>query len=108
MASVQAWWLALLLAALAIMGIQIKTASLFPLAADIFPAPHVATVWGLSGAAGSLGAALFQVAVGRLVDGFGYNAAFAIASLMCVAQALMISLFIPRVEPLRAAQVAPA
>lgn len=99
-AAVHAWWLALLLAGLAIMGIQTKSASLFPLAADLYPAQHVATVWGLSGAAGAVGAALFQVAVGWLVDGFDYPVVFAAASLMCVAQATLISLFIRRVEPL--------
>lgn len=103
-AAVGQWWLALLLAGVAIMSIQIKTASLFPLAADIYPARHVATVWGLSGAAGSVGAALFQIAVGRLVDGFGYDAVFAIASLMCVAQATLISVFIRRIEPLNTTQ----
>lgn len=100
-AAVPQWWQALMLAGIAIMGIQIKTASLFPLAADIYPAPHVATVWGLSGAVGAVGAALVQVAIGLLVDGFGYNAAFAVASLLCLGQALMITLFIARVEPLQ-------
>ena len=103
-AAVSDWWLALMLAALSIMSIQIKTASLFPLAADIYPARDVATVWGMSGAAGSIGAALFQFAVGSVVDRFGYNAAFAAASLMCVAQAALISFFIRRIEPLRMLQ----
>ncbi len=101
-ALVATWQVALALAALSIMSIQIKTSSLFPLAADIYPARDVATVWGMSGAAGAVGAALFQLVVGRLVDGFGYNAAFTTASLMCVAQATIITLLIPRIEPLRA------
>jgi ACS family hexuronate transporter-like MFS transporter len=91
---------AIVLASLAIFALQVKTASLFPLAADIYPARDVATVWGMSGAAGSLGGALFQVQVGVLVDRFGYDVVFIIASLICVVQALMISLFIRRVEPL--------
>ena len=99
-ASVSQWWVALLLASLSIMSIQLKSASLFPLAADMYPARDVATVWGLSGAAGSIGGALFQFAVGSLVDHFGYNAAFVTASLMCVVQAMLISAMIPKIEPL--------
>ncbi len=99
-ALVDSWIAALALASVAIMSIQVKTASLFPLAADIFPARDVATVWGMSGAAGSLGGALFQWGVGLMVDHYGYDVVFALASTMCVAQALLISLFIRRVEPL--------
>ncbi|MEZ5499697.1 MAG: MFS transporter [Steroidobacteraceae bacterium] len=91
---------ALLLAAVAIFGIQVKTSSLFPLAADIYPAEHVAKIWGLSGAAGAFGAALFQSVFGVLIDKTGYNVVFVLSSLICIAQALMISLFIRRVEPL--------
>ena len=92
--------LALLLAAVAVCSIQVKTASLFPLAADMFPARDVATVWGMSGALGAVGAALFQWAMGALIDASGYATAFAIVSLMCLLQASMISIFIPRIEPL--------
>lgn len=98
------WPAALALCSIAIMMLQMKTASLFPIAADLFPAKDVATVWGLTGAAGSFGAALFQWGVGFVVDGYGYNVAFAIASSICIVQALMITLFIPRIEPHVASQ----
>ena len=100
-ASVDSWVLALGLVSLAIGSIQWKTASNFPLAADLYPAQDVAAVWGLSGAAGSLGGALFQLGVGALVANFGYPAAFAVASSLCIVQALIISVMVPRVEPLR-------
>jgi ACS family hexuronate transporter-like MFS transporter len=99
-ALVDSWVAALALASLAIFSIQIKSASLFPLAADIYPARDVATVWGMSGAAGSVGGALFQWGVGFMVDRYGYTVVFALASMMCVVQALLISLFIRRIEPL--------
>jgi ACS family hexuronate transporter-like MFS transporter len=105
-AMVESWQAALLLSSLAILSIQVKTASLFPLAADIYPARDVATVWGLSGAAGAVGGALFQGLVGGLVDAYGYNVVFAIASLMCVVQATLISLFIRRVQPLNVSHAA--
>jgi ACS family hexuronate transporter-like MFS transporter len=100
-ASVDSWVLALVLVSLAIGSIQWKTASNFPLAADLYPAQDVAAVWGLSGAAGSLGGALFQLGVGAIVASFGYPAAFAVASCLCIVQALIISIMVPRVEPLR-------
>ncbi len=100
-ASVDSWMLALVLVSLAIGSIQWKTASNFPLAADLYPAQDVAAVWGLSGAAGSLGGALFQLGVGALVANYGYPAAFAVASSLCIVQALIISVMVPRVEPLR-------
>jgi len=100
-ASVDSWVLALVLVSLAIGSIQWKTASNFPLAADLYPAQDVAAVWGLSGAAGSLGGALFQLGVGALVANYGYPAAFAVASSLCIVQALIISVMVPRVEPLR-------
>jgi ACS family hexuronate transporter-like MFS transporter len=101
---VRDWPLALLLVSIAIFSIQVKTASLFPLAADMFPARDVATVWGMSGAAGSFGAAIFQYFVGVLIDRFSYYPVFVMASMMCIVQALMITIFIRRVEPLAALQ----
>ena len=100
-ASVDSWVLALLLVSLAIGSIQWKTASNFPLAADLYPAGDVAAVWGLSGAAGSLGGALIQLGIGALVMHFGYPAAFGVASSLCIVQALVITVMIPRVEPLK-------
>ncbi len=100
-ATVDSAWLAVLLASLAVFFIQVKTASLFPLATDLFPARDVATVWGMSGAAGSFGGALFQLGIGALIQSKGYEIAFILASLLCIGQAMMISLFIRKVEPLR-------
>lgn len=68
---VEDWWVALLLSSLGIASNQVKTSSLFALAADIYPARDVATVWGMSGAAGACGAALFQWGFGWLIDAYG-------------------------------------
>jgi len=98
-ASVSSWPLALGLAAVAIVFLQAKTASLVPICADLSPALDVATVRGMTGAAGSFGAALFQWAIGHIVDGYGYDIAFALASSICLAQAALITLSIRRIEP---------
>jgi hypothetical protein len=55
----------------------------------------------MSGAAGSFGGALFQLGIGALIQSQGYEIAFILASLLCIGQALMVSLFIRKVEPLR-------
>jgi sugar phosphate permease len=94
------------LVSIAIFALQVKTASLFPIATDLYPARDVATVWGLSGAAGSFGAALFQWLFGWLIDEFSYYPVFVIVSLMCVAQALCVSLFVRHIAPLP--ELAPA
>lgn len=91
--------LAIALISLALFAIQVKSASLFPLVADMFPARSVATVWGISAAAGSTGGAIFQFGVGRLIDLYSYTPVFAIVSLMGIVQALLVTFFIPRIRP---------
>jgi ACS family hexuronate transporter-like MFS transporter len=95
-------WAALALAALAVASIQVKSASMFPIPGDMYPASDVATVWGMAGAAGGIGAALFQAMFGWMIDRYGYNPVFGVVSLMCVAQATLITVFIPRIAPLLA------
>jgi MFS transporter, ACS family, hexuronate transporter len=106
--SVEGWPVALLLVSGAIYSLQVKTASLFPLAADLYPARDVATVWGLSGAAGSFGAALLQWLFGWLIDTFSYYPVFVIVSTLCLIQALMITIFVRRIAPLENALPAAA
>jgi|TARA_B110000259_G_scaffold73922_1_gene87013 ACS family hexuronate transporter-like MFS transporter len=79
-------------------AIQLKNVNLFSLPADLYPSSKVATVWGLFGAAGSLGGALFQSAVGRIVEHGSYELVFYIAAVMHVLSAMIVMLFIPRIE----------
>jgi ACS family hexuronate transporter-like MFS transporter len=83
-------------------AIQLKNTNLFSLPADLFPSAKVATVWGIFGAAGSLGGAAFQSIVGRLVDQGSYEPVFYIAAAMHLISAIIVSFFIPRVEQLQA------
>tara|TARA_B110000211_G_scaffold232504_1_gene296410 strand:+ start:1883 stop:3085 length:1203 start_codon:yes stop_codon:yes gene_type:complete len=87
---------------LSMFAIQLKNTNLFSLPADLFPSAKVATVWGIFGAAGSLGGAAFQSIVGRLVDQGSYEPVFYIAAAMHLVSAIIVSLFIPRIDEFQA------
>lgn len=89
---------ALALIALAMFAIQAKAASLFALPADLFPALQVGTVWGLFGAAGSLGAALFSFAAGWVSQHYAYAPVFVAVVVTQLLSAGFVSWLIPRVQ----------
>lgn len=91
--------LAVLLMGLGIFGIQVKSASLFAVPADIFPPTAVATVWGASGAAGSLAAAFSQPVIGWTIDEYSYEPVFVAVALMHIVSAACIMLLVRRIEP---------
>lgn len=91
--------LAVLLMGLGIFGIQVKSASLFAVPADIFPSTAVATVWGASGAAGSLAAAFSQPVIGWTIDRYSYEPVFVAVALMHVVSAACVMLLVRRIEP---------
>jgi ACS family hexuronate transporter-like MFS transporter len=70
-----AWW-ALACLALAMFGIQVRVVAHFTLPADLYAAGRVARIWGLTGAAGSLGAMAFTPAVGWAIDTWSYGPVF--------------------------------
>lgn len=82
---------------LTLFAIQFKQANLFTLPADLFPARDVATVWGLFGAAGSLGGALFTSFSGRLADAFGFAPVFVIVATLHLASAAIAMAAIRRI-----------
>ena len=75
-ASTESPVVALALIGLAMFAIQAKASSLFSLPADLFPAARVGTIWGLFGAAGGFGAALFQSAAGWMSQHYAYEPVF--------------------------------
>jgi MFS transporter, ACS family, hexuronate transporter len=96
---------AVLCMGLGVMAIQIKSASLFAVPADLFPARDVATVWGMTGAAGSIAAAFAQPVIGYLIDRAGsYEPVFMIVSSMHLVSAACVTWLIPQVEPLAPAR----
>jgi len=86
---------------LGVFAIQVKSSSLFAVPADLFAARDVATVWGISGAAGSIAAALSQPVIGLIIDRTGsYEMVFIIVSSLHIVSALCVTLLIPRVDRL--------
>ena len=92
--------LAVLCMGLGIFAIQVKSASMFALPADLFPAGAVGTVWGASGAAGSLAAAFSQPVIGWTIDRYSYEPVFVAASLMHIVSATLVMVLIRRIEPI--------
>jgi ACS family hexuronate transporter-like MFS transporter len=93
--------LAVLLMGLGIFGIQVKSASLFAVPADVFPPTAVATVWGASGAAGSLAAAFSQPVIGWTIDRYSYEPVFVAVALMHIVSALCVVVMVRRIEPVQ-------
>lgn len=90
--------IALALIALAMFAIQAKASSLFALPADLFPSLQVGTVWGLFGAAGSFGAALFSFAAGWVSQHYAYAPVFVAVVVTQLLSAAFVSWLIPRIE----------
>jgi ACS family hexuronate transporter-like MFS transporter len=90
--------LALLLICVGLFAIQVKGAVLFTLPADLFPAGRVATVWGVFGAAGSLGAAVIGIFAAHLIDVSGYTTVFAWVAMLHLLSAFILQVFVPRIQ----------
>lgn len=91
---------AIALIGLALFAIQFKASSLFALPADLFPAASVGTVWGLFGAAGSLGAAAFSAGAGWLTTTVGYGPVFIAVAVTQLLSAACVSWSVPTVRVL--------
>jgi len=90
------------LISIALFAIQMKSSNLLVMPADLFRTRDVATVWGLFGALGSAGAAIFQAYAGWLIDNVSWTPVFVMVSMMHLVSALIVVLMIPRVEPMPA------
>jgi ACS family hexuronate transporter-like MFS transporter len=104
---VESPYLAVLLVSGSLFAIQVKSSSLFAVPTDLFPPRDVASVWGLSGAAGSLAAAFAQPLIGWIIDHHSYEPVFYIVSLMHIVSAAAVMLLIPRIAPLGAPSSVP-
>ncbi|MEO0616141.1 MAG: MFS transporter [Pseudomonadota bacterium] len=91
-------WLCFALICVTLFAIQFKQANLFTLPADLFPARDVATVWGMFGAAGSVGGALFSAVSGRLADAVGFAPVFVVVAILHILSAGIAMLAIRRLE----------
>lgn len=88
---------ALLWIGVGMFGIQVKSASLFTVPADIFAPRDIGLAWGLSGAAGSYGGALFTPFVGYLVTHYSYAPVFWIVSSMHIVSCLVVMWLLPNI-----------
>ena len=95
--------LAIALFSMAMFGHQFWSTIMQTLAADMFPSRVVGSVAGLMGAAGSLGAVLFNGLVGALLTHYqSYSPVFLIAGLMHPVSFFIVLLVVGRIEPVTA------
>ncbi len=92
-----AYW-AIALISFSLFATQFKQASLFTLPIDLFGKKDAASVWGISGSAGSFGAMLFTPFIGWLVDNISYTPVFAIVAFLHLGSALCVAIFIPEIK----------
>ena len=95
-----AFW-AIALISLALFFTQFKQSSLFTLPVDLFESKNTATVWGISGSAGSFGAMLFTPVIGWFIDNVSYSPVFVIVSFLHLVSVLIIVMFIPKIRNLQ-------
>ncbi len=99
-ASTESAMLALMLIAIAMFAIQFKASSMFTLPADLFPARDVGTIWGMYGAIGSFGGMAFSSLAGWTIDNHSWAPLFVAAACMHIVSAVLINVFVPRIEML--------
>ena len=91
--------LALALVSLALFGHFSWSSNIQTVITEVMPRRHVATLYGLTGAAGTLMAALTQPLVGQAVDWVGYGPAF-LGTAVAYVLALVMLVSAGRIEPI--------
>ncbi len=91
------YW-AIALISFSLFATQFKQAALFTLPIDLFGKKDAASVWGISGSAGSFGAMLFTPLIGWLVDTISYSPVFVIVSFLHIISAVVVLVFIPKIK----------
>jgi len=94
-------WTAVAIVAVAASAHQGWSTNLFTLVSDTFPRRAVASVTGIGGAAGMLGAFLFQRYTGDILQAThgNYTPVFAVVGFAYLAALGLIHLLVPRLEP---------
>jgi len=93
-------YLALALVSLALFGHQSFGSNIHTVITEITPPRHVAVLYGITGAAGTLLGAAAQLEIGRVIDSFGYKPAFVWAGGMALLAAALL-LAAGRIERIR-------
>ena len=97
-------FIALALICFGLFAIQVKGAVFFTLPADLFPAAKVATVWGVFGAAGSLGGSVLGLLAGLMIESSGYTSVFVAIALLHLLSAVILQFFVPNIRLLERTQ----
>lgn len=94
-------WMAVAIVSVAAAAHQWWSCNLFTLTSDMFPRQAVASVVGIGGFIGMIGAVLFQRATGRILQATGsnYSVIFVVCGLAYVAAWVVIHLLVPRMRP---------
>jgi ACS family hexuronate transporter-like MFS transporter len=90
--------MAIVFFSIAMCGHQSWASIVQTLAVDMFPSRIVGSVAGLMGFAGTYGAMFFSMAIGLIVERFGYGPAFLIAGLLHPLSFLLIFFIIKKIE----------
>lgn len=98
--SVESPMLAIALICGSMFFIQFKVAAHFTIPADLFPARDVGKVWGMFGAAGSLGGMCFTFLSGVLADANAYATIFLLVSLMHIISVAIVTWLMPTIKQL--------
>lgn len=93
------WPISLACVSIALFGHFSMASNLHTVITEIVPQKHVAVLYGVTGAAGTLFAAISQPIVGRLVDNAGYEVPFLVGG-VCYLMATLLILGAGRVERL--------
>jgi ACS family hexuronate transporter-like MFS transporter len=93
-------WVAIGIVSVAAAAHQWWSANLFTTSSDMFPGAAVASIVGLGGFAGSIGAVLFQQMTGYILEATNsnYNIIFVMCGFAYVLALLIFHLFVPRLQ----------
>ncbi|MDJ0657263.1 MAG: MFS transporter [Xanthomonadales bacterium] len=89
---------ALALICFGMFAIQLRGSVFFTLPTDLFPAGRVATVWGVFGAVGSLGASVLGIVAGLMIERSGYENVFVMIAFLHIVSASILTLLVPRIQ----------
>ena len=93
-------WTGVLILGLATAAHQGFSSNLYTLVSDMFPKRSVASVAGFGGTAGYIGASIFQVFVGYMVQKAGnYTAPFIVAGCAYLVAFVVIQMLVPTIKP---------
>jgi ACS family hexuronate transporter-like MFS transporter len=83
---------------MAMFGHQFWSTIVQTLAADMFPSKIVGSVAGLMGCIGTYGAMLFSLAIGFVIEQYGYGPAFIISGMLHPLSFVLVFVIIQKIE----------